>query len=86
MAQFWSMVVDDVAVDSEQNPKERSHRNRMIVNVNDIVETLISDMLKNVQEACEALDATNYSLEKATLAAAMESKVTLVVTIIRTKI
>ena len=58
----------------------------MKANVNDTCETLISDMLKNVHEACETLEATKSALEKATLAAAMESKVTLAVTTIRNKI
>ena len=49
-------------------------------------ETLLSDMLKNVDEVCETLEATKSTLEKATLIAAMESKVTLAVTTIRNKI
>ena len=55
-------------------------------NVNDTGETLISDMLKNVHEACETLKATKSTLGKATLVAAMESKVTLAMTTIRNKI
>ena len=47
---------------------------------------MINDMLKNVHEACETLETTKSALEKATLAIAMESKVTLVVTRIRNKI
>ena len=47
--------------------------------VNDTGERLISDMLKNVHESCETLEATKSALEKATFAAAMESKVTLAV-------
>ena len=31
-------------------------------------ETLLSDMLKNVDEVCETLEATKSALEKATLA------------------
>ena len=58
----------------------------MKANVNDTGETLIRDMLKNVHEACETLKATKSALEKATLAVAMESKVTLAVTTIRNKI
>ena len=54
--------------------------------MNDTGETLIHDMLKNVHEACETLEAAKSALEKATLAAAMESKVTLAVTTIRNKI
>ena len=58
----------------------------MKANVNDISETLISDMLKNVHDACETLEATKAALEKATLVTAMESKVSLKVTTIRNKI
>ena len=47
---------------------------------------MIRDMLKNVCEACETLEATKFALEKATLISAMESKVTLAVTTIRNKI
>ena len=43
-------------------------------------------MLKNVHEACETLQFFKIDLEKATMAATMESKVTLVVTTIRNKI
>ena len=83
---FWSMAVDDAIVDSQENPKETPDRRILKENVNDTGEILISDMLKNVHEACETLDATKSALEKATLAAAMEIKVTLVVTTIRNKI
>ena len=58
----------------------------MKANVNDTSETLISDMLKNVHETCEAMEATKSALEKATLVATMESKVTLEVKTIRNKI
>ena len=54
--------------------------------VNDTGETLITDMLKNAHQACETLEETKSALEKVTLAAAMESKVTLAVTTIRNKI
>ena len=80
------MAVDDATVDSPQIPKETPHQWLLKANVNDIGETLISDMLKNVHEACETLEATKSALEKETLAVAMESKVTLVVTTIRNKI
>ena len=86
MIRFWSMAVDDATVDSQQIPQETPHRRLLKANVNDTGETLISDMLKNVHEACETLEATKSALEKATLAAAMESKVTLAVTTIRNKI
>ena len=80
------MAVDDATVDSQQNPKETPHRHILKANVNDTGETLISDMLKNVPEAYETLEATKSALEKATLVVAMESKVTLAVTTIRNKI
>ena len=68
------MAVDDAIVDSQQNPKETPHRHILKENVNDTSETLISDMLKNVHEACETLEATKFALEKATLAAAMKAR------------
>ena len=86
MARFWSMADDDYIVNSQQNPNETPHRQILKINGNDTDETLISDMLRNVHEACETLEATKSTLEKATLAAAMESKVTLAVTTIRNKI
>ena len=82
MIRFWSMVVDDATVDTQQFPKETPHRRLLKANVNDTCETLISDMLKNVHEACDTLKETKFSLEKATLATAMDSKVTLAVTTI----
>ena len=54
-------------------------------NVNDTSKTLISDMLKKVHESHEILDATKFSLEQATLVAAMERKVTVVETTIKNK-
>ena len=80
------MVVDDATADSQQIRKETPHRNNMKANVNDTGETLISDLLKDVHEACEKLDATKFALEKATLVAAMENKVMLAVTTIKNKI
>ena len=77
MAHFWSMAVDDATTDSQPIRKETQHRNNARANVNDTTETLISDMLKNVHEACETLEARKSALEIATLATAMESKVTL---------
>ena len=74
MARFWSMAVDDATIDSQQNPKETPHRCILKENVNHTGETLISDMLKNVHEACETLEATKFALEKATLAAAMKAR------------
>ena len=86
MIRFWSMAVDDATVHSQQIPQESPHRRVLKANVNDTCETLISDMLKTVHEACETLEATNSALEKEALDAAMESKVTLAVTTIRNKI
>ena len=43
-------------------------------------------MLKNIHEACETLAFFKTDLEKATMVAAMESKVTLAITTIRNKI
>ena len=80
------MAVDDATVDSKQIRKETPHKNNVKANVNDTGETLISDMLKNVHEACETLEATKSTLEKATLAIIMESKVMLAVKTIRNKI
>ena len=68
MIRFWCMVVDDATVDSQQIPKETPHRHILKANLNDTGETLITDMLKNVHEACETLEATKSALEKATLA------------------
>ena len=86
MVRFQSMAIDDATADSKQNPKETPHKYIMKENVNYTGETLISDMLKNVHEACETQEATKSALEKATLIAALESKVTLAVTTIRNKI
>ena len=68
MTRFWSIAVDDATADSQQNPKETPHRHIMKENVNDTSETVVSDMLKNVHEVCETLEATKSALEKATLA------------------
>ena len=43
-------------------------------------------MLKNIDEASETLEVAKANLEKTTLVAAMESKVTMAVTTIRNKI
>ena len=86
MARFWSMSVDEVIADSQQNPKETPHKHIMKEKFNHTGETLISDMLKNLHEAWETLEATKSTLQKATLAASMESKVPLEVTRIRNKI
>ena len=56
MTRFWSIAVDDATADSQQNPKETPHRHIMKENVNDTSETVVSDMLKNVHEACETLE------------------------------
>ena len=60
------MAVDDATIDSQQNPKETPHRCILKANVNDTGETLISNMLKNVHEACETLEATKSVLAKET--------------------
>ena len=86
MTRFWSIAVDDATADSQQNPKETPHRHIMKENVNDTSETVVSDMLKNVHEAYETLEAIMSALEKATLVVAMERKVTLVVKRIRNQI
>ena len=80
------MVVDDVDADSQQILKEEPHRHNNKPNVNDARETLLQSMTKNVDEDSEMLEATKDELEKATLVAAMESKVSMVVTTIRSKI
>ena len=71
MARFWSMAVDDATADSQQTRKYTPHRHTMKANVDDKGETL---------------EFFKTDLEKATLAAAMESKVTFIVTTIRNKI
>ena len=74
------MAVHNTTADSPQNPKETPHKHIIKENVNDTGETFINDMLQNVHEARETLEATKFALEKATLVAAMESKVKLAVT------
>ena len=48
------MAFDDSTVDSQQNPKETPHQHILKANVNDIGETFINDMLKNVHETSES--------------------------------
>ena len=83
---FWSMAGVDATADEEQNRGDTPHRHPSKANVDDTGETLVSYMLKNVQEACETLAFFKTDLEKATMASAMESKVYLAVTTIRNKI
>ena len=83
---FWSMAVVDATADSQQNRGHTPHRHPRKANVDDTGETLVSYMLKNVHEACETLAFFKTDLEKATMAFAKETKVTLAVTTIRNKI
>ena len=78
--------MDDVITNYQQTHKYTPHRYTMKANVDDTSKRLVSYMLKNVNEACETLEFFKTDLEKATMAAAMESKVTLAVTTIRNKI
>ena len=61
VTRFWSMVVDDANVDSQQNPKETPHQHILKANVYDTCEALIRAMLKNVHEAYETLGKNNHS-------------------------
>ena len=80
------MALDDATADSQQIVKERPHWHNNKPNINDTRDTLLKSMKKNVDEACEMLEATKADLEKAMLVIAMDNKVNMEVTTIRNKI